>query len=352
MTSLVIRRARQGCAAVLAALLTMVAAPAFGASAPARGAAAPAKPPADALAASLATIIAMERRVAPIVQRLAVDSARWCPVTMAMPGWLLGDRRLYRDAIWPRVRAAYGAGDIDAPFIAALDPAGPAARAGLRPGDAISAINGQPVVAASADPHARMAAAHALLAALPADASFSVTTPRMAMPLTITPARGCASEFRVEAADNVHAKADGLLVLISAGMVRFADADDELATVIAHELAHNILRHRARLDEAAITRGLAQLFGRNARLTRITEAEADQLSVWLLSEAGYDPAAAVRFWTNYGKRHGGGIFQSPTHPTWRQRVAGVRAETALLARLRAADPAAPPPMIANPAPLD
>lgn len=340
MTPTLFCRARPAASALLAMLILV-------SPAPATASVKPATPQADALA----TLIAMEQRVAPIIQRLVTNNARWCSVTMPTPGWLLGDRRLYRESIWPRARTAYQASDADAPFVAALDPAGPAARAGLQAGDAISRINGVTVTAADSDPHARMASAHTLLAALPGDAPFSVTTQNGAI-ITVHPARGCASEFRVEATNAVQAKADGLLVLVSAGMVRFADDDDELATVIAHELAHNILRHRARLDAAAITRGLAQFFGRNARLTKITEEEADRLSVWLLVGAGYDPAAAGRFWTNYGKRHGGGIFQSPTHPTWRRRVALVTAEAALIRRARATDPFAAPPMIANPATLD
>jgi predicted Zn-dependent protease len=150
----------------------------------------------------------------------------------------------------------------------------------------------------------------------------------------------------------VRARADGILVLLYAGMLRFSDNDDELATVIAHELAHNILRHRARLNAANIQRGLAQNFGRNARLTRATEEEADRLSVWLMADAGYDPAAAARFWTNFGKRHGGGIFAAPTHPRWQDRVRSVTEEAAAMQRLRAADPLAIPPLVASPPPLE
>lgn len=315
-------------------------------------AAAPANRPA-AQTEGLAALIAMERRVAPIIQRLVTSNAAWCPVTMAAPGWLLGDRRLYRDALWPSARALYGATDADALFVAALDPASPAAQAGLRMGDAILSINGTMVNAPDKDPHARMAAAHALLAAAPPGAPLTVST-RGGDTLAINAPRGCASEFRVEATGGLQAKADGLLVLVSAGMVRFADDDAELATVIAHELAHNILRHRVRLDEADITRGLAQHFGRNARLTRMTEIEADRLSIWLMVGAGYNPAAAVRFWTNFGKRAVGALsfLQSPTHPTWRQRVKIVTAEAALIRQMRAADPNAVSPLVTNPQPLD
>lgn len=298
------------------------------------------------------TLVAMEQRVAPIIQRLVTGNAAWCPAHMASPGWLLGDRRLYRDSIWQRARAAYGAADADHLFVAALDPAGPAALAGLRPGMAIRAINGTAPDADPNDPHGRMAAAHALLARANPAAPLAITVDARVDPIIVPGVRGCASEFRVEANDGVRAQADGTLVLISAGMVRFADSDDELATLIAHELAHNVLRHRARLDAAAIRRGVGQMFGRSARLTKATEEEADRLSVWLIAGAGYDPGAAARFWTNFGKRHGAGIFTAPTHPRWKRRVAMVQKERALMEALRKADPQVIPPLVANPPPLE
>src|SRR3546814_2491582 len=77
-----------------------------------------------------------------------------------------------------------------------------------------------------------------------------------------------------------------------------------LAAAVAHELAHNILRHRERLDAADVARGLFKGFGRSARLFRQTEIEADRLSAWPMRGAGYDPPAAVRFWGRFGTRGG------------------------------------------------
>lgn len=316
------------------------------------GHAATATPSDQRLIAALGEIMAMEARVAPLAARIARSSARWCPMTMPAPGWLLGDRRLYTDRVWPLARAAYGAVDADAPFIAALDPDGAAAQAGLRVGDAITAIDGAAIGALDDRPHGRMAWVHHALANLPGGAAVAVSVPRLPEPVQLAPAPGCASEFRVEAYDAVKAQADGMVVFIPGGMVRFAANDEELATVIAHELAHNILMHRTRLDAAKIDRGLGQQFGRSARLTRATEIEADRLSVWLLADAGFDPDTAARFWTSYGQRRGGGIFAAPTHPRWRERVRIVTTEAALLRRLRAANPVTAPPLVTNPPPLE
>jgi predicted Zn-dependent protease len=104
--------------------------------------------------------------------------------------------------------------------------------------------------------------------------------------------------------------------------------------VLAHEFAHNILGHRVRLDAARVSRGFFGNFGRNAARIRETEIEADRFSVYLLDRAGYDPAAAVRFWTRFGQ-HGLNFLGSPTHPNWRARIALLETEIAAIRRAHA-----------------
>ena len=43
--------------------------------------------------------------------------------------------------------------------------------------------------------------------------------------------------------DSVNAFADGSRIIVTSGLMRFAEADDELAFVIGHELAHNTMGH-------------------------------------------------------------------------------------------------------------
>src|SRR3546814_12802673 len=75
------------------------------------------------------------------------------------------------------------------------------------------------------------------------------------------------------------------------------------------------------------------IFGRNARLIRTTEIEADRLSVVLLANAGYDPMAAARLWRDHGKRLGdGGLRAGTTHLGLADRIAPVEGAEALLPR--------------------
>src|SRR3546814_1475933 len=97
-------------------------------------------------------------------------------------------------------------------------------------------------------------------------------------------------------------------------------------------LAHNILRHRERLEAKGVNYGLLSGIGRNVGYFRQTELEADILSVSLLATANYDPHIALAFWHVYGPAHDSNIFNSRTPPGWATRVAVITSAIAPLDR--------------------
>ena len=298
------------------------------------------------------TLAALEARVAAIGFRLTTANAGWCPAKQAQYGWIWGDPRLYDEAKRSEALAAYDAAAFDLPFLAAVAPGSPAAEAGLHAGETITAIDDAAIVvpADRDDPFARITALETRMAATPLDTATIVSN--VATRFALRPVAGCASDFRVEARDAESGAADGRLVLISAGLAAFAADDDELAAAVAHELAHNILRHRERLDAAGVDRGMFQNFGRSARLFRQTEIEADRLSVWLMRGAGYDPKAAIRFWERFGTRNGPVLIQPGTHPRWGDRVKSFEEEIAAIEAADAAGQPLHPPLIDAPPPLE
>ena len=315
-------------------------------------AAVPAAAAAPADPSPYARLAALEARVAAIGFRLTTANAAWCPVQQPQFGWIWGDPRLYDENRRAEALAVYHASDRDAPFVAAIAPNSPAAAAGLRVGMAVVGMQGRGVPEGKdTHPFARITAIETALAALPPGAPLALDTNDTGA-RTLTPVAGCISDFRVEANEKAGAVADGRMVLVNVGLAEFAEGDDELAAAIAHEVAHNILRHRARLDAAGVDRGLGKQFGRSARLFKQTEIEADRLSVWLLAGAGYDPAAAARFWTAFGQRKGRPLVQAGTHPGWRDRVASLNAEAAAIAAARASGQPLHPPLIDAPPPLE
>lgn len=230
----------------------------------------------------------------------------------------------------------------------------PAARAGVQQDDSVVSIAGAPAPAAAADDAttAALVQLHAALAALPPSRPIAITLLRGGEThhVTIAPVPACRTRYELRIADDFDARANGELVQIASNYIEESDPA-LLPAVVAHELAHNILRHRERLAAAGATFGLASGFGRNAALFRQTEIEADILSVHLLARAGYPLEIAARFWGEVGPRLIEGKIRSRSHPPFRDRVATVAAEAA---RIAAAGKDAPLPAFfaARDQPLD
>ncbi|MBE9070541.1 M48 family metalloprotease [Leptolyngbya cf. ectocarpi LEGE 11479] len=117
--------------------------------------------------------------------------------------------------------------------------------------------------------------------------------------------------FRVIEDDEVNAFATlGGFVYLNTGLLQTADNEAQLASVIAHEIAHIDRRHAVqRLQQAAIAQGILTAGGleQNAAIalgvelalhrpnSRTHELEADESGLALHTQAGYAPIAAVDF---------------------------------------------------------
>ena len=287
---------------------------------------------------SLLGMRALDTKVATIGHRLAVGSVDLCRERQWLFGFAVHDLSQYgRDYRQAAIRAF---GLDRGPGILALAEAGPAARAGVHLDDIIVSADGAPMPAAAATGERTFDRAERILDLLEqafADGRAELGLLRHGERLEIVVAadQGCATRFQLIPSRRLNARADGRYVQVTTAIAQYVQDDQELAAVLAHEFAHNVLHHRDRLDEANVARGFLGNFGRNARRIRETEAEADRLSVYLLERAGYDPEAAVRFWERFGRR-GLNFLGSPTHPNWRARVASFQAEIRRIREARSA----------------
>ena len=66
-----------------------------------------------------------------------------------------------------------------------------------------------------------------------------------------------------------------------------------------------------------------------------------------MANAGYDPQAAIGFWTRYGKEHGKGILSASTHYRWKKRVQLFEEEIAEMEAIRPVDGKYAPPLLAK-----
>lgn len=283
---------------------------------------------------AVARLIELDIALASVGHRLAIGNADLCASRQALAGWVVQAIDQYgardRDAIARRLRFATPL------VITGVVPGSAADRAGLRAGDSLVSVGGKPLEAAFPDASvaattARLAAFERQVASLDPAQLIAVEVIREGgvVRTSITASSGCASRFEMRTDSGGTARADGSMVQIGIDHVAGRTAGP-LEVVVAHELAHNILVHRARLEAQGVAWGMASGLGRNVRYFRQTEVEADILSVHLLAGAGYDPESAARFWSAY-RAGPGGLFASRSHPHWRDRVATVAAEAQRIA---------------------
>jgi len=284
--------------------------------------------------AAVSQLQAEDARLQSLGWKLARANAPFCAVQQASIGLLLTDMRNFTKP--EPIRKALGLrGDI---AVEAAAEGSPAQAAGLRAGDEVLGIDGALMAQlpkVRAGDTARLIGLHdAVDAALSAKGNVAITVAtttgatigagRDHIPRSITIAALPVCRSRFELVDDAnHAGADGKIVRIGRGILAENTGDAEAAALVAHELAHNILSHPARL--AAAKRSIAAI--------RDTEREADRLSVWLIANAGYDPEAALRFMARWGARHDMGLLRHPDHDGWRDRAALMQAE---LAKVRGA----------------
>lgn len=97
------------------------------------------------------------------------------------------------------------------------------------------------------------------------------------------------------------------VIVLSTQLIRSLSNEAELAFVIAHELAHDKLKHSERADEAEVA----------------LEKEADSYATGAIALAGYDPRAALSALSN---THRFGVSEAPTHPKLEERLAKIHKE--------------------------
>ncbi len=150
-------------------------------------------------------------------------------------------------------------------------------------------------------------------------------------------------QFNVQKTQELNAYCmPGGRIMVYSGLIDGLDLTDaELATVIAHEVAHALREHtRERVSRAygqqlvlsgvaavtGVSEGAANLANMVAQVTfqlpfsRDQESEADTIGLELMARAGYDPRAALTLWTKMNKAEQGGQpkFLS-THPSPKDR---------------------------------
>jgi Peptidase family M48 len=275
--------------------------------------------PAAARPVSIRTLAAHELRLATIAYRIATANAAVCPTREAVTGMVVHDLTRYHRSVRPAVSSAFsmsnGFGILE------IVPNSVAAQAGLRVDDEILAVGRygvtNPGAWGAAQSYQRMEQFQAIVRAALKGGNTELLIRRRGAVLRV-PLRaqyGCGGLLTLKNSSSLNAWSDGKHVLITTGMNTLSQSEDEIAFVIAHEMAHNILGHSG---DGAGPRGI---FG-FARVRR-GEVEADGYAVQLMTTAGYEPAGGIAFLENAQRRLWWSV--SLDHPGFGQRLAIVAA---------------------------
>jgi len=140
-------------------------------------------------------------------------------------------------------------------------------------------------------------------------------------------------------------------VFVYTGLFKAVQNEDQLAVVIGHEVAHAIARHGAeRMSMIELGRmgktiaaktigggryanvinqayGAGETYGMVLPFSRKFEYEADEIGLYLMTKAGYNPNEAIKFWDNM-RRLKQGTRNPPeflsTHPADANRIARLK----------------------------
>lgn len=112
----------------------------------------------------------------------------------------------------------------------------------------------------------------------------------------------------------------GTYFVVHSALAKELSNDDELAAVIAHEMAHTAANHG--FERTAYLQLNAMGGSKSAKrdsfaaaFTHENEIEADRIGVLYCALAGYDPTAAARIWQRQHASRGSSMEMVRTHPT-------------------------------------
>lgn len=132
-------------------------------------------------------------------------------------------------------------------------------------------------------------------------------------------------------------------VAVYSGLLKVMKNEAELAAVVAHEIGHAIARHGGERMSWAQLQALGALglaiglenetangvYGTGTELgvmlpfSRSNEYEADRIGLVLMARAGYNPQAAIQFWTRFSRGKQASFLDTltSTHPCDADRIA-------------------------------
>ena len=156
-----------------------------------------------------------------------------------------------------------------------------------------------------------------------------------ALQLNVPLTRACGFRVELGNADNVASYADGGRIMITRGMLAFSKSDEEVAFLIAKEMAHNALSHptknRTHSAMGAMIDNLIQVKpdlsllitgGGIKAYPAEMDTASDYLSLFMLARAGYSIENTRIFWQRLADQYPQNVLSGHTaiHPSTSARI--------------------------------
>jgi len=305
------------------------------------------------------------QRVHAVAYPILVAGAPLCSDDIARGhGLLIVNKYFFKKDYRAAAERALGIGDTLK--IAGVAPGSAGERAGARDGDILVTLNGWQVPMGE-DALKLFHQKLSELAKQKADPILTINREGVPRTLKIVPDVVCNYGYEATEGSDVNAWADGKDIHIEAGIIRFVQDDNELATVVGHEIAHNMMDHiqkgRGNVVIGTVvdilfagvgvnTQGVFGRIGRQA-FSQEFEAEADYVGLYLAARAGFKIDDAPYVWRRMALNYPGNIKSNhaAAHPATPHRFLALEKTVAEINAKQAAgrpllpekhDPAATP----------
>lgn len=221
----------------------------------------------------------------------------------------------------------------------------PASSAGLKPGTVITHVNDEAV-------REGKGATERFIALSTAAGKKGPVHVRLAggSDVTVKPDIVCEFPTLLVRSPEINAAADGRVLAITTGLFDLTRSDDELALILGHELAHNVLGHLKNAPAAQrkpgdildafvrATIGSAVAGTVSPPFSVANEKDADYAGLYFMARAGFDIGAAESFWQRLNET-ARATSVAKTHPSGAERL---RALQATIAEIKAKQKAKKP----------
>ena len=298
--------------------------------------------------AALRNMISMQDRLFKVASPLLTANVPLCKGNARnLLGFTAKNKYSYSVAMAP---AAQSLGFDDRLQVTDVLPGSGAANNDIKRGDYLISVGDRPVPQGeSAERLTAILLTPLMTAKTPIKLGLQRGNTPMTVMVPLTPA--CAFSIELGNVDTVNAYSDGSRVLVTRGMLNFARTDEELAYLIAREMAHNALAHpgrqkmvktigdiinnlmRAKPDTTTLagTGGILP-YGQDM------DAAADTLSLYMLVRAGYSIDNAPAFWKRLAAQYPVSVPNGYTalHPSTTYRLAMIGKVTQIINAKKAA----------------